>query len=86
MNHRPVICSDIGSMIERVQDGVNGLHFRAGDPYDLADKIQLAVGSPELWDRLRAGITQPQTMAEHAANVAAIYDELLALAERPVAA
>ena len=26
---RPVICSDIGGMSEKVTDGVNGLHFRA---------------------------------------------------------
>jgi glycosyltransferase involved in cell wall biosynthesis len=86
VHHRPVICSDIGSMVERIQDGVNGLHFRAGDPYDLADKIQIAVGSPELWDRLRSGIKQPQTMDEHATKITAIYDELLGRAERPVAA
>ena len=28
---RPVICSDIGGMAEKVTDGVNGLHFRRGD-------------------------------------------------------
>ena len=33
---RPVICSDIGGMSEKVTDGVNGLHFRRGDPRDLA--------------------------------------------------
>ena len=34
---RPVICSDIGGMAEKVTDGVNGLHFRAGDPDSLAE-------------------------------------------------
>ena len=29
---RPVICSDIGGMSEKVTDGVNGLHFRRRDP------------------------------------------------------
>ena len=28
---RPVICSDIGGMAEKVTDGVNGLHFRTRD-------------------------------------------------------
>ena len=86
-HHRPVICSDIGSMVERIQDGVNGLLFRAGDPYNLADTIQRAVSSPELWARLRGGIKKPKTMDEHAARIIAIYDELLeARAASPVAA
>ena len=29
---RPVICSNIGGMAEAVRDGVDGLHFPAGDP------------------------------------------------------
>ena len=29
---RPVICSDIGGMSEKVTDGVNGLHFRTARP------------------------------------------------------
>ena len=33
---RPVICSDIGGMAEKVTDGVNGLHFRRRDPEHLA--------------------------------------------------
>ncbi len=29
-NHRPVICSDIGGMAEKVRDGIDGFHFTAG--------------------------------------------------------
>jgi glycosyltransferase involved in cell wall biosynthesis len=32
----PLIVSDIGGMAEKVQDGVDGLHFRRGSPVDLA--------------------------------------------------
>ncbi len=39
---RPVICSDIGGMSEKVTDGVNGLHFRRRDPEHLADVMQRA--------------------------------------------
>ena len=49
---RPVICSDIGGMAEKVTPGVNGLHFRAGNALDLADRIEEAVESPGLWERL----------------------------------
>ena len=36
---RPPIVSDIGGMAEKVRDGVDGLHFRAGSPEDLADRL-----------------------------------------------
>jgi glycosyltransferase involved in cell wall biosynthesis len=74
----PVICSDIGGMAEKVTDGVDGLHFRAGDPQSLADTIERAIGTPGLWDRLRAGIGAVHPLARHAATLTDLYDELLA--------
>jgi glycosyltransferase involved in cell wall biosynthesis len=38
----PVLCSRLGAMQELVSDGVTGLHFAAGDPVDLARKIEWA--------------------------------------------
>src|SRR6185436_12596375 len=49
---RPVICSGIGGMAEKVTDGVNGLHFRRGDPASLAATIRRAATSPGLWETL----------------------------------
>jgi glycosyltransferase involved in cell wall biosynthesis len=87
MLRRPVICSNIGSMAERIQDGVNGLHFRVGDPDSLADTIRRAVGAPELWDKLRGQITDPHPMDEHLPIITGIYKQLLSSANaRPVAA
>jgi glycosyltransferase involved in cell wall biosynthesis len=86
MHHRPVICSDIGSMPERITDGVNGLHFRAGDPYSLADTIERAVDTPGLWKQLRAGITDPYPMDAHLSTLTALYDRLLRRTERSAAA
>ena len=42
LHQRPVICSDIGGMAEKVADGVDGLHFRAGDPRSLARVLERA--------------------------------------------
>ncbi len=53
---RPVICSDIGGMSEKVTDGVNGLHFRRGDADDLAETMLRAAETPGLWEQLHAGI------------------------------
>jgi glycosyltransferase involved in cell wall biosynthesis len=74
---RPVICSDIGGMAEKVKDGVNGLHFRAGDPTSLADVIKTALGAPDLWQRLREGIEPVHPMSSHVESLAEMYDALL---------
>jgi glycosyltransferase involved in cell wall biosynthesis len=74
---RPVICSDIGGMAEKVTDGVNGLHFRVGDPRSLADAIRRAVETPGLWEHLRAGISPPYEMDRHVPRITSLYRELI---------
>ena len=74
---RPVICSDIGGMAEKVADGVNGLHFRAGDPADLARILGRAVNTPGLWERLRAGIPPVYSMSDHVRKLTRLYSDLL---------
>jgi glycosyltransferase involved in cell wall biosynthesis len=56
---RPVICSGIGGMAEKVRDGVDGLHFEARNPTDLADVLTQAVSTDGLWDKLAGNIRQP---------------------------
>lgn len=43
----PVVASKLGSMEEIIQDGITGMHFKAGDADDLAEKINAMFGSPE---------------------------------------
>jgi glycosyltransferase involved in cell wall biosynthesis len=83
---RPVICADIGGMAEKVSDGVNGLHFRAGDVVSLAETIRRAVDTPGLWGRLRAGIPPVHRMDEHLTVVTGHYERLLAERARENAA
>ena len=56
LHGRPVICSDIGGMAEKVTDGVDGLHFRRGDAEHLAEVIERAARPPACGSSLRAGI------------------------------
>ena len=70
---RPVICSDIGGMSEKVVDGISGLHFSVGDPEDLAQKLKTAVETPDLWATLRAGIPPIYDIRDHAGVVTDIY-------------
>lgn len=50
----PVIASDIGSMRELVTDEHTGLHFRAGDPADLAAKAKRLFEDDDLFRNLGA--------------------------------
>jgi glycosyltransferase involved in cell wall biosynthesis len=50
----PLIVSDIGGMAEKVQGGVDGLHFKRGSPVDLA-RAMVEAADPAL--RLRMGGT-----------------------------
>jgi glycosyltransferase involved in cell wall biosynthesis len=74
---RPVICSNIGAMAEKVMDGVNGLHFRVGDPVHLAQVMRKAATAPGLWHALRKGMRAPYTMPEHVNALVGMYQQLL---------
>ena len=54
MARRPVLCSNIGGMAEKVRDGIDGLYFAAGDAASLADAMARCLTEPGLWDRLAA--------------------------------
>jgi glycosyltransferase involved in cell wall biosynthesis len=77
MHARPVICSDIGGMAEKVTDGVDGLHFRVGDPMSLARTLERAANSHDLWDDLRRGIPDVYDIGAHAKSLIATYEELV---------
>jgi len=48
----PVVASRIGSLAEIVVDGETGLHFEAGDPLDLAQRVNHLAERPELARRM----------------------------------
>ena len=84
---RPVICSNIGGMAEKVEDGVFGLHFQAGDAAALAATFKRCCGNGELWRRLAAGRRRPAGPDAVAARHMEIYEAAVAAAatRRPAA-
>ena len=48
----PVIASDLGAMSEMIAHGKNGLLFRAGDSYDLVEKVRLIASDNTLSDSI----------------------------------
>jgi glycosyltransferase involved in cell wall biosynthesis len=73
---RPVICSDIGGMSEKVRNGETGIHFRVGNPRDLAERMVEAATSQGLWERLRSASPRPWTVRDMADRHLEIYDGL----------
>jgi glycosyltransferase involved in cell wall biosynthesis len=84
LHRRPPIVSDIGGMAEKVRDGIDGLHFRAGSPEDLAEVFARALHEPGLWERLSSAAVPPPDLAHYAAAHLDLYRRLLPPA-RPVA-
>jgi glycosyltransferase involved in cell wall biosynthesis len=70
---RPVICSNIGGMAERVTHETDGLHFEMGDPVSLAATIRRACTEDGLWERLHAAVPKPPSRAEMADGFLALY-------------
>jgi len=77
MHGRPVICSDVGGMAEKVTHQQDGLLFGVGDEHQLAETLRAAAERPALWDGLAAGISAVRTIDEHVAALESIYNRLL---------
>jgi glycosyltransferase involved in cell wall biosynthesis len=83
---RPMICSNIGGMAEKITDGIDGLHFRVGSSEDLVDRMVEALSDPSLWDRLRAGISRPISYEECAQAHLDLYRDIANSKAKPVPA
>jgi len=62
---RPVLCSDIGGMAEKVRHDVDGLHVPVADAHAWGHRLRDCAGpaGAATWARLRAGIRRPPTHA-----------------------
>jgi glycosyltransferase involved in cell wall biosynthesis len=63
MFKKPVICSNVGGMAERIKHDVDGLHFQVSDPRSLAAAMRRACTEPGLWQRLSAAAPEPPSRA-----------------------
>jgi glycosyltransferase involved in cell wall biosynthesis len=58
-NGRPVICSNVGGMAEKVRHGRDGLHFEIGRADSLARLFANLAEHPEVLTDLAGGVTRP---------------------------
>jgi glycosyltransferase involved in cell wall biosynthesis len=73
----PVIASRLGALEEKVQDGMTGRLFSAGDSQELAEILCQLIEHPDQLSVLRAGIRPPRTLDEHITKLMAIYADAL---------
>ncbi|MCA9971037.1 MAG: glycosyltransferase, partial [Anaerolineales bacterium] len=72
----PVLASDIGVMPERIRHGQDGLLFPPGDAAALRAILQRLLANPAELAALRAHIRPVRTLAEHLADLDAVYSRL----------
>jgi glycosyltransferase involved in cell wall biosynthesis len=77
----PVLASALGSQGSIVDHGRTGLHFRPGDPEDLAAKVEWLLAHPNELARMRkearAEYEAKYTAEQNYAQLMAIYHEVL---------
>lgn len=70
---RPIICSDVGGMAEKVKHGEHGIHFHVHNAADLAARMQECSSNPDLWNQLCANLPQPPSIAQTAEVLLNLY-------------
>lgn len=76
-NRRPIICSDIGGMAEKVVDGRDGFHFPAGNAVALASLLRRLASTRSRLDAVSKTLRPPQAMETIVAQHEALYHRLL---------
>lgn len=78
----PVITGNQGGMAELVRDGVDGLHFRIGDPQDLRRALLLLIDNPGLLLKFRANSPKVPKIEDQALMVRDHYFTLSKLRDQ----
>jgi len=60
-----------------VEDGENGLLFRAGDAADLRSKVKHLARNPDEVRRLAANVPRVKSSIEHAAEIESLYERVV---------
>ncbi|MBK1648038.1 glycosyltransferase family 4 protein [Rhabdochromatium marinum] len=74
---KPILCSDIGGLREKVVDGRDGLHFRTNDSFSLAQVMARAATDAELWEGLHGTLRPPTALTDCLAEHLALYRSLI---------
>lgn len=75
-NRRPVICTGIGGMAEKVRDGIDGWHIPVGDAAYLASLLTSLAANPQEISGLNVTSRIPATVSETLTRHRRLYDEV----------
>jgi glycosyltransferase involved in cell wall biosynthesis len=75
-NNRPVLCSDIGGMAEKVRDGLDGFHFPVGSGLELSYLIARLHDDRSILTSLQKTMQRPPPADDIVAEHVALYREL----------
>jgi glycosyltransferase involved in cell wall biosynthesis len=73
---RPILCSNIGGMAEKVRDGADGYHFPVGDAWGLLDLVTRVSRGTDAWDRVMASLSPPADIRDTAERQLSLYRQL----------
>jgi glycosyltransferase involved in cell wall biosynthesis len=76
-NRRPIVCSDIGGMAEKVRDGTDGIHFPMGNSVALASLLLKLCTSPERLATLAISMSYPPPAEEIVLRHEELYKSLI---------
>ncbi len=76
MHKRPILCSNIGGMAEKIEHNVTGLHFKVRNEVSLAERMEEACRDEKLWQTLVDNITPRLSIEECAERHIKIYEVL----------
>ncbi len=85
-NNRPVICSDIGGMAEKVRDGVDGYHFPVGSGLELSYLLLRLYDNRALLQGVRQSMRLPPTAQDVLTDHLVMYASLTNPAQTAVLA
>jgi glycosyltransferase involved in cell wall biosynthesis len=78
VNRRPIICSNIGGMAEKVRPGIDGWHFSVGDAASLAMLLEDLLLNPEALQKMRATLKVPTAPEDSLAEHMRLYEDVRA--------
>lgn len=76
-NRRPVICSDIGGMAEKVRPGIDGFHFAAGNPMALTALLRQLAEDRSILTGLTAQLTGQPALVSGSEDFMTLYKNLV---------
>jgi glycosyltransferase involved in cell wall biosynthesis len=75
-NRRPILCSDVGGMAEKVRDGIDGYHFPVGNSVALASSLLQLADKPNRLTSIGKTMGSPATTNEITDRYAQLYASL----------